>query len=122
MALSPPGDDGVTKRSQVSCVAAALGNSKVQLDPSGRVIARFLKASRRPVDSGGHEVRAQSRTQQEMVNAHSRIARPAISQMAPESVGWRIGVMFPQGVAPSLAKESPVRGAHVGVQQRIVFP
>src|SRR3984957_11730120 len=70
------------------------------LDPGGRMVARFFPAADFAIDACADQTRRCRRTQQQMFDAQARIARIIISEVIPKSVDALIWMQLAQRVSP----------------------
>ena len=73
-----------------------------QHDPSGRVIARTFEPPHLAVDAGVNQALCGFGIQQQMIDAKSGIAFPAVSFVIPERVHRRIRMQRADRIDPSL--------------------
>src|SRR6516225_60539 len=73
-----------------------------QLYPGRRVVAGAGLAAHLAVDAGRGESLRRQRAQQQMIDAQSGVAWPAVPQIAPIGVERRVGMQRTEGIAPAL--------------------
>ena len=86
------------------------------------MIARVLAAAHAAVDAGGDESWCEASAQQEMIDAHARVATPRIPQVIPKRVEPFACVQFVQSVGPAGFAKTRECGSGFRLNERVRSP
>ena len=81
------------------------------------MVARALLPSRQPSDAGRNEAVREVRAEEQVVEPHALVVRPALAEVGPEGPERTLGMSPPQSVRPTLAQQSPERRTALRVQE-----
>ena len=86
------------------------------------MIACTFPAANVAVTSGRFKTVRQGRAQQQVIEAQSGIALPAVTHVVPERIDALAGMQRAQGVGPALLDQARILGAALRLHQRVVIP
>ncbi len=86
------------------------------------MVGRAVLAAQLAVDAALDQARRQRRAQQQMIEAKSGIARPAVTLVVPEREHRFGGIKGADRVAPALRDQRREGGAALRLDQRVLVP
>ena len=115
--------------SRLACFVAKAVSPRIPIrlgickfDPDGRMVARLFPTSSLAVDFGSDQSVGQRRTEQEVVDAKSGIAREGVSEILPEGVYALVWVERPQSVGPTVIDQAAISLTDFRSEQSVVAP